>query len=328
MPDLAVSLDDMTMQCAQYDRYGGPEVVVLRAATLPEPGRGQLLVRIHAAALNPKDLLVQAGRTQLYRWMVGPRFPKRVGYDWSGEVVAAGPGVTGHALGDARFGMIDSWAAGACASHAIVEVGELACKPAALSWEEAAAVPLAAQTALQALRDIAQVRAGERVLINGASGGVGTFAVQIAKLLGARVTAVASARNAELVTSLGADDFIDYATTELASAGLHDVFFDVYGNRSFAIAAPMLSPRGIYISTVPKGHVLRALATTLVRRKRARLARVRSRAADLATLAAWLERGTLRPVIDRVFPLAELAAAEQLLGSRRARGKIVLRMPG
>ena len=313
------------MRVASYDRYGGTDVVRVREEALPTPRRGEVLVRVRAAALNPKDILVQSGKNRLYRLIAGPRFPKRLGYDWSGEVVACGPGVTEHAVGDALFGMIDAWAAGACATHAIVRVDELARKPATLSWEQAAALPLAGQTALQALRDIAGVERGARVLVNGASGGVGTLAVQIAKILGARVTAVTSSRNLDLVRSLGADDVIDYATTNLEDIGERfDVFFDVFGNRSFALAAPLLLERGVFVSTVPKPHVLRAWAVTLLRSKRARLVAVRSRARDVATLADWAERDLLHPVIDSVFPLDQIALAEARVSSRRSRGKVVL----
>jgi len=315
----------MMMKAAVYDRYGGASVVRLRDEAMPSPGRGEVLVRVRAAALNPKDILLQAGKNPLYRLIAGSRFPKRLGYDWSGEVVSTGKGVTSIAVGEALFGMIDAWAAGACATHAIVRIDELARKPETLSWEEAAALPLAGQTALQALRDVAGVERGAHVMINGASGGVGTVAIQIAKSLGARVTAVTSSRNLDLVRSLGADDVVDYAATDLQSISERfDVFFDVFGNRSFAFVAPLLRERGVFVSTVPKGHVLRAWALTLVGRKRARLVAVRSRARDLETLADWASRGLLRPVIDSVFPLDEIAVAEARIASRRSRGKVVL----
>lgn len=313
------------MLVASYDRYGGADVVRMREEPTPVPRRGEVLVRVRAAALNPKDILLQAGKNPLYRLMSGARFPKRLGYDWSGEVVSCGPGVTSVAVGEALFGMIDGWAAGACATQAIVRVGELARKPETLSWEEAAGLPLAGQTALQALRDVARVESGARVLVNGASGGVGTLAVQIAKALGARVTAVTSSRNSDLVRSLGADDVVDYTATDLGTIGERfDVFFDVFGNRSFGFATPLLSDRGVFVSTVPKSHVLRAWAVTLVARKRARLVVVKSRARDLETLADWAARALVRPVIDSVFPLDQIAQAEARVASRRSRGKVVL----
>ena len=315
------------MRVVEYDRYGGSDVLVLRPAALPRPGAGQVLVRVRAAALNPKDVIARSGRLLIFRVLAGGRFPKRVGFDWSGEALALGPGVTGIREGDALYGMINAWSAGACATHALVSVKELAPRPASLSWEEAAAVPLAAQTALQALRDVARLERGQRVLVNGASGGVGTFAVQIARALGARVTAVTSARNTARMRELGADDVLDYTTTDLrAAAGVHDVFFDVFGNRSLSFARPLLSARGTYVSTLPKGQVFRDVVLTALRGKRARLVSVRSRAADLVLLAEWIDKGAVRPVVDRVFPLEEIAAAEDYLGTRRARGKVVLRV--
>lgn len=317
----------MTMRSVQYDRYGGTEVLVLRSEEVPRPGRGQVLVRVHAAALNPKDVIVRSGRLRIYRIIAGSRFPKRVGFDWSGEALALGAGVTDVRVGDALYGMIDAWSAGACATHAVVEVGELAPRPASLSWEQAAAVPLAAMTALQALRDVARLERGQRVLVNGASGGVGTFAVQIAKALGARVTAVTSARNAARMREIGADEVLDYAEDDLrAKAGQQEIFFDVFGNRSFPFARALLSANGTYVSTVPKGHLLRDTVLTALRGKRARLVSVRSRAADLVTLTGWIEQGLVSPVIDRVFPLEEVAAAEDQVATRRARGKVVIRI--
>ncbi len=317
----------MTMRSVQYDRYGGTEVLVLRSEEVPRPGRGQVLVRVRAAALNPKDVIVRSGRLRIYRIIAGSRFPKRVGFDWSGEALALGAGVTDVRVGDALYGMIDAWSAGACATHAVVEVGELAPRPASLSWEQAAAVPLAAMTALQALRDVARLERGQRVLVNGASGGVGTFAVQIAKALGARVTAVTSARNAARMREIGADEVLDYAEDDLrAKAGQQEIFFDVFGNRSFPFARALLSANGTYVSTVPKGHLLRDTVLTALRGKRARLVSVRSRAVDLVTLTGWIEQGLVSPVIDRVFPLEEVAAAEDQVATRRARGKVVIRI--
>ena len=315
------------MRSVQYDRYGAADVLLIRSEAIPRPGPGQVLVRVRAAALNPKDVIVRSGGLRIYRILAGSRFPKRVGFDWSGEALALGPGVKEVSEGDALYGMINGWSAGACATHALVEVTELAGRPASLSWEEAAAVPLAALTALQALRDVAKLERGQRVLVNGASGGVGTFAVQIAKALGARVTAVTSARNADRMREIGADEVLDYAKDDLGlMAGVQEVFFDVFGNRSFAFARPLLARGGTYVSTVPKAHLLRDTVLTALRGKRARLVSVRSRAADLATLTRWIEAGLVRPIIDRVFPLEEIVAAEELVATRRARGKVVLRV--
>jgi NADPH:quinone reductase-like Zn-dependent oxidoreductase len=314
------------MRVAEYDRFGGPEVLVVRSRPTPRPSRGQILVRVKAAALNPKDLVLRAGRLP-HRLMLGPHFPKRVGYDWAGEVAAVGRGIGRLREGDAVYGMIESWAGGACATHALVNPRELAAKPASLSWMEAAAIPLAGQTALQALRDVSRIKAGQHVLVNGASGGVGTFAVQIAKIMGCRVTAVTSGRNAELALALGAERVIDYETTELdGSVGRYDLFFDVFGNRSLSEARPLLNRTGCYVSAVPKPHLIRDALLTVFRSNRANLVRVHSRARDLRLLTAWVDEGVLRPVIDSVFALEEIADAQRRLGTRHARGKIVLQI--
>ena len=310
------------MQVAEYDRYGGPEVLVVRARPRPVPGRGQVLVRVRAAALNPKDVLVRAGKL---RWLTGRGFPRRTGYDWAGEIAAVGAGVDDLAIGERALGMIQANAGGACAEYVVAERGELTRCPPALARDEAAALPLAALTALQALRDLAHLEHGQRVLINGASGGVGTLAVQVARALGAHVTAVTSARNAELVRALGADDVLDYAVADLARpTAPYDAIFDVFGNRSFAALRAALTPRGTYVTTVPAlRNVVDHLRTRLPGR-RARLVVVRSRTADLDALLALHARGALRPIIDRRYPLAELADAHRYLATRRARGKVVI----
>ena len=310
------------MRVVEYDRYGGPEVLVVRERPRPVPGPGEVLVRVRAAALNPKDVLVRAGKL---RWLAGGRFPRRTGYDWAGEAVEVGPGVDDVAAGDRLLGMIDATAGGACAEYAVVRRGELTRCPADLPWAEAAALPLAGLTALQALRDLAGVGPDQRVLVNGASGGVGTLAVQVARALGAHVTGVASAANRALVSGLGADHVLDYAVDDLARPDRpYDVVFDVFGNRSFAALRGALTARGTYVTTVPSARAVIDHLRTRLGGRRARLVVVRSRAADLDALLALHARGALRAVVDRRFPLDAIALAHRYLGTRRARGKVVL----
>lgn len=313
------------MRAAVYDRYGPPSVLEVRDVPAPAPRRGEVLVRVRAAALNPKDLLVRAGKL---RWASGRRFPKYVGYDWAGEAVAIGPGVTGVRAGDALYGMIQAMRGGACAEYAAVKAGECAPIPAGLDFERAAAIPLAAQTALQALRDLGRVGRGARVLVNGASGGVGVFAIQVAKALGARVTTTSSAPNLEQCRALGADEALDYAAVDaLATGARYDVVFDVFGNRRFADARRALDAGGVYVSTVLRAHVFAAvLRTAVLARRRARLVVVRSNRADLERVARLVEGGEVRPVIDSVFPLADIAAASERLATKHARGKVVVRV--
>jgi NADPH:quinone reductase-like Zn-dependent oxidoreductase len=309
------------MNVVEYDRYGGPEVLELRDRPIPQVRPGHVVVRVRAAALNPKDVLTRAGK---YRWLAGPRFPKQLGYDWAGQAVAVARDVRGVREGDALFGMIDAWRGGACAEYVRVRADELAPMPASLGWEQAAALPLACLTAVQALRDLGELAAGQHALLSGASGGVGAHAIQIAKALGAHVTSLTSARNLELARSLGADAALDYATWSPDAAARYDVIFDIFGNRSFGDMRHLLTPRGTFLATVPKPALIVARFRTAFTRPRARLVVVRSRRADLAWLAALVANGQLRPVIDRVLPLAAISEAHRYLATKRARGKVIL----
>lgn len=313
------------MRVVEYDRFGDESVLQLRDRPVGQPRAHQVLIRVKAAALNPKDILLRAGKLRL---LSGSRFPKRVGYDWAGVVEKLGPEVASVRVGDEVFGMINATAAGAVAEQVVVRTDELALKPAALSFDQAAAIPLAALTALQALRDDGRLRPGQRVLINGASGGVGTFAVQIARELGAHVIAVTSAKNAELVKDLGANEVLDYAVNDPTKlADKVDVFFDVFGNRHFLLARRALTSTGTFVSTVPKLHVIAShLQTMYFTQQRARLVVVRSRRADLELLASWAQAGRLTPVIDRVVPMVDIAQAQKQLATKRTRGKIVIQI--
>lgn len=312
------------MRAVEYDRYGPASVLVARDVPRPAPRRGELLVRVRAAALNPKDVLVRAGKFPL---LSGRRFPKRVGFDWAGEIAEVGAGVAGVAPGAAYYGMLDGFQGGACAEFLSVRPGTCAPKPGSLDFERAAAVPLAASTALQALRDVARVAPGMRVLVNGASGGVGAFAIQIARILGARVTTTSSAGNLDLCRRLGADVALDYrAVDPLAGPDPFDVVLDVFGNHRFRDARRALARRGVYVSTVPKAHLLLAAARTLLTWPRARLVAVRARAADLALIARHVDEGRLVPVVEHVFPLDRIVEAEEQVGSKHTRGKVVVRI--
>ncbi|HEX6737505.1 MAG TPA: NAD(P)-dependent alcohol dehydrogenase [Vicinamibacteria bacterium] len=308
------------MKAVQYRKFGPPEVLEWTEAREPRPRPDQALVRVAAASLNPKDVLVRKGR---FRWLSGRRFPRGCGYDFAGTVVASGlpPGV-----GDEVFGMLNGWAGGSHAELVAVPVDELALRPAFLPLEDCAALPLVGLTALQALRDLGCLGPGGAVLVNGASGGVGTVSVQIARALGARVTGVCSARNHELVASLGAAEVVDYAATDLRSLrGPFDVVFDVFGNRSFAELGDLLTPDGAYVTTVPSPTAAGQHALSYLRPgRKAWMVAVRSNAADLRTLAQMADEGLLRPVIDRRYALAESAEAHRYLETRRARGKVLL----
>lgn len=309
-----------------YDRYGGLDVLKVRELPLPAVRPDQVRVRVHAAALNPKDALVRKGK---FAVLSGRTFPKRVGVDFAGEVLEAGArsGVRVH---DRVYGVLEEvrYLRGTVADEVVCDLRECAIMPEGLSFEEAAALPLVALTALQALRDLAHVRPGDRVAIHGASGGVGTVAIQIAKALGAHVTTTSSDKNRALCTSLGADAALDYRNNELLQRR-YRVIFDVYGNLSFARVEHALESGGVFVSTVPSARILLDMARTLRHDKRARLVLIRSRREDLETVAAMVRRGELKPIVDRVEPFERHRDAFEHLESKHARGKIVIRLrPG
>ena len=310
-----------TMRAVVIDRYGGPEVLRLATVPRPVPTRGQVLVRSRFIGVNPKDVIVRKGKFQI---ATGKKFPLIVGHDIAGEVVEAGLGAD-LAKGDQIYGMINDFAGRAYAEYAAVDCQQLAKAPTSIEPAVAAAVPLAAQTALQALRDDAQLKSSQTVLINGASGGVGVFAVQIAKILGAQVSAICSDRNVDLVTELGADRVIDYTKTEIADLEEQfDVIFDVFGNYSFEKLKKLLSARGTYVNTIPSARIFKDVARSFVRRKRAKLVIVKSRRDQLDWLRQQIDAGRLRVVVDRSFPIAEVAEAHRYMETKRARGKVVL----
>ncbi|MDH3200509.1 MAG: NAD(P)-dependent alcohol dehydrogenase [Myxococcales bacterium] len=309
------------MRAIVIDKYGGPDV--LREATVPRPvpKRDQVLVRTRFIGVNPKDVVVRKGKFQV---ATGRRFPLIIGHDIAGEVVEAGVDAD-LAVGEAVYGMINDFAGRGYAEYAAVDADQLGRAPSSIDLRVAAAVPLAAQTALQALRDDGHVARGDEVLINGASGGVGVFAVQIAKILGANVTAVCSHRNIELVRELGADEVVDYTKTELVTLEQRfDAIFDVFGNYRFDKLKHLLKPRGTYVHTIPSSRIFKDVARTFVRKQRAKLVIVKSRRSQLDWLRQQIDGGRLRVVLDRSFPMRDVAEAHRYMETKRARGKVVL----
>jgi NADPH:quinone reductase-like Zn-dependent oxidoreductase len=309
-----------------YDAYGGLDRLSLRDLPVPAPGRGEVLVRVHAAALNPKDSFVRKGR---FRLVSGRAFPKRVGADFAGEITEVGRGVSDLTAGDRVFGMLEEWTyrRGTVAEYVAPRASELACMPRTLSFEDAAALPLVSLTALQALRDVARIRAGDRVCVHGASGGVGTAAVQLAVALGAIVTTTSSANNRELCRSLGATEALDYATdTPFAAERRFRIVLDAFGNLSFDRVKRSLTPDGIYVTTVPSARIVRDSLRTIARYPRARLVVVRARRADLESVARFVDDRLLRPVVDRVVAFEDAIEGLRYLETKRARGKIVVKV--
>ncbi|MEM7585773.1 MAG: NAD(P)-dependent alcohol dehydrogenase [Acidobacteriota bacterium] len=310
------------MKASVYEEYGGLDVLQTAEVDRPEPGRREVLVRVHAAALNPKDLLLRKGKFGL---LGGRAFPKTPGYDVAGIVEALGPGARGVQAGQQVYGMINAMNPGGCAEFVTVPQGELAPKPESLSMTEAAALPLVGQTALQALR-LMGLQRGHRILINGASGGVGLHAVQIAKRLGGLVTAVCSHRNVERVLEVGADEVVDYTKEDPLGLSVFDGFFDAFGNLPYEKSRKLVKRARSYVSVLPRPSTFANELLARLGLPRPRLVIVRSRRQDLEQLSEWVAEGTLRPIVDRVYPLEEMVDAQAYLETKRARGKVVIRV--
>jgi NADPH:quinone reductase-like Zn-dependent oxidoreductase len=312
--------------------YGPPSVMSFEVLPRPELKADRVLVRVHAAGANPLDWHTLRGEPRVMRLSSGIGAPNdpRIGADFAGVVEAVGEAVTRFKPGDAVFGV----GAGSFAEYVITREARIAHKPAALDFGEAAALPVAAITALQALRDKGRLQAGQKVLINGASGGVGTFAVQIAKALGAEVTGVCSTRNVELVRSLGADHVIDYTAEDFTtSATRYDLVIDLVGNHGVFALRDVLTPQGALVRVGsfndepflgPAWGMLAVVAAApfVEQRMESLLAEVTT--ADLEFLAGLADAGQLTVAIDRRYPLAEAAAAITYLETARARGKVVI----
>lgn len=308
------------MRALVYDRYGALDVLTLREMSTPTVKSGEVLVRVRAAALNPKDSFVRKGRFKL---ISGRSFPKQVGADLAGEVVESE--VAAFPPGTRVFGMLDEWTykRGTVAEYVAVQPREIGVMPSSLSFTQAAALPLVGLTALQALRDVAQVRAGDAVCIHGASGGVGTAAIQIAVALGAVVTTTSSARNLDLCRSLGATTALDYVT-DAPWDRHYRVVLDAFGNQSLGEVRRALAKDGSYVTTVPSLRIVRDALRTATTRPRARLVVVRPRTVDLDTLAGFVRASLLKPVIDRVVALDDVIEGMRHVETKRTRGKVVV----
>lgn len=322
-----------TMQAVVLGCYGPPSALKVATVDRPALADDRILVKVHAAALNPLDWHYMRGEPYLVRMDSGVGKPvlPRLGVDFSGTVEAVGSQVTRFKPGDEVFG----GRTGAFAGYVSVsERGAVAAKPAEVGFEQAASLPIAATTALQALRDKGQLKAGQKVLINGASGGVGTFAVQLARHFGAEVTGVCSTRNVELVRSLGADHVIDY-TRENFTQGRerYDLVIDNVGNHSMLAVRRVLAPKGIYVIVGgpsdgkwlgPMTTVLKAYALSPFVSQQVTFILGDLNAKDLAELADLVRTGAITPVIDRRYTLDEVPAAIEYLETGRARGKVIV----
>lgn len=321
------------MQAIVYRRYGPPDVLEYEELDRPIPAPGEVLIQVRAASVNPYDWHFLRGTPSFIRLFTGLRRPKspRLGADVAGVAAAVGPGVTRFKPGDAVFGLCK----GAFAEFACGKETALAPKPERLSFEQAASVPIAGITALQGLRDCGRVQPGQRVLIIGAAGGVGTFAVQIGKWLGAHLTGVCSTRNVAFVQSIGADRTIDYTLQDFTrSDDQYDVIFDLVGNHPLKALRRVLHPKGTFVGCggggpdTPASELLSAMVGRLVispftsQKLTGVLAKVNP--ADLNVLGDLLQCGKIEPALDRSYPLSDVAEALRYVESCHARGKVTI----
>ncbi|MBG0828410.1 NAD(P)-dependent alcohol dehydrogenase [Planomonospora sp. ID67723] len=320
------------MKAIVQRRYGPPDVLELEEIDRPVPKDGEVLVRVRAAAVNAADLFLMRGLPYLIRASgyarIGPAGRVR-GRDLAGQVEAVGGSVTRFRPGDEVY----AEAEGAFAEYVCVPEASLALKPANLTFEQAAAMPLSAGTALQGLRDRGRIRPGQQVLINGASGGVGTFAVQIAKSFGAEVTGVCSARNADLVRSIGADHVVDYTREDFTRSGRrYDLVLDLVANHPLSGFRRVLTPKGTLVLSSgngsrwfgPMGRILRALAMSPFTARKLRPLVAKPNGENLVFLKELAESGEVTPVVDRTYPLSRTPEAVRYLEQEHARAKVVI----
>jgi NADPH:quinone reductase-like Zn-dependent oxidoreductase len=314
------------MRCVMYDRYGDETVLALRDIAEPAPAPGEVQVRVGVASLNPVDFKLRAGMFRLVR---KPRLPAIAGKDFAGTVSALGTGVTGYTVGQRVFGSVNPMGGqGSCAETLAIGTDLLAATPEGVSDEIAACLPVASGTALQALVDIARLRNGQSLLVTGASGGVGSSGVQIARSLGARITGVCSTANLEYVRGIGAHEVIDYRTTDWRQPGvIYDVIFDAAGASTFGAARPHLSPTGWYLNTFPRPAMfLTAKLVGLVSRQHAVPFMLRTDARQLQDLAQLAATQVLQPRVARTIGLEDVAAAQRDMREGKVHGKVCVRI--
>jgi NADPH:quinone reductase-like Zn-dependent oxidoreductase len=320
------------MKAIVYHNYGSPDVLNCEEIEKPTPGDNEILIKVRAASVNPYDWHFMRGTPYFLRIMAGLLKPKdrRLGVDVAGWVEAVGRNVTQFKPGDQVFGMCK----GAFAEYACAPESALVMKPANVTFEQAGSAPIAALTALQGFRDKGQIQPGQKVLINGAAGGVGTFAVQIAKWFGAEVTGVCSTRNVDMVRSIGADRVMDYTQQDFTRGGqLYDLIFDCVGNHSFSACRRVLNRKGIYIAVGgpsgrwmigPLARLITALVLSRFASQKLVMVLAKPSREDLTIISELMATGKVTPVIDRRYRLSEVPEAIRYLEEGHARGKVVI----
>lgn len=319
------------MKAIVIDGYGGIDRMRLEERPEPAPGPGELLIDVRAASVNPVDWKIRQGELKAVLWL---KFPYIPGGDVAGEVVAVGSGVSRFKPGDAVVAFVELKQGGGYAQRVVVKEAATASKVSSMTFPEASTLPIAGCTALQALRDHGGLREGGSVLINGGAGGVGHFAVQIGKAMGATITATAGPSNIDFVRSIGADRVIDYKKEDFTKLpDRYDVIFDAVAMSTFPACRDRLNPGGVYITTLPNPNVLfwgavQSAASLFGRARRAMFMWVRQEGSDLAFLGQLADQGKLRPEIARTFPLEQVREAHALSEEGHGRGKIVLIVRG
>ena len=317
------------MKAIVYTKYGPPDVLELKEVEKPFPKDNEVLIKVHASTVTPMDWRFRQGKNPIARMMAGPIKPKNtiLGVEFAGEVEAVGKDVRRFKEGDQVFG---GGQPGAHAEYVCMPEEKVGIKPANMTYEEAAGVPFCGTTALYFLKELGKIQDGQKILINGASGGVGTFAVQMAKYFGADVTGVCSTSNLEMVQSLGADRVIDYTKEDFTKTGqTYDIIFDAVGKRSFSQCKNSLNRRGIYVSTIATIPILlQMLWTSKIGGKKAKFSLPPCTRKELDFLKDVIEAGKMKTVIDRRYPLEQTAEAHRYSENGHAKGKILITIQG
>jgi len=310
------------MRTVVFNQFGNVDVLEHMQQPVPIPKTDEVLVKVHTSTVNPKDTFIRKGR---FKRASGSNFPMRTGFDLAGVVVQVGRDITDFAVGARVHGHLDGFKGGAVSEYVVVPASKIGHLPDNIPFEQAG-ISLAGQTALQAIRDNGKLQVDQRICINGASGGVGLLAVQIAKAMGAHVTTFTSQRNQAFCLEQGADEAYDYNTDSLTSLSSFNLYFDVFGNQSYGRIRSQLTHQGRYVTTVPNMRNIRDVLLSRLRSQKAELVVVDSNTADLDLLSQWLVEGKLVPHIDAVYDYDDIAKAHAHIETKHTRGKVIIRI--
>lgn len=309
------------MKTAVITGYGDIEKIIYLTEEKPILKDKELLIKVEAFALNPKDILIRKGK---FRKLSGKNFPQKIGFEFAGIVMKTSNN-SQFKINDKVFGLFGGWQGQCSTRYLCIKEKQVWLMPKNSSFHNISGIALAGSTALQALRDLGKIKAKSNVCINGASGGVGTLAIQVAKSFSAEVTTVSSDENIGLCQSLGANNVVDYNSTDILKSHVkYDIFFDVFGNYSFDRVKHLLTQNGSYITTVPSTLILKQKFLTFFRKQKTQLVIVKSKQKDLCWLAKHVSKGQIKPVVDKIYPFEEIKQAQVYLQTKRAKGKVVI----